>query len=161
MKALPTTVSNRRSHRAAVSLVGSHRSHRSRRRPHRAAPSWAEVRRLREESGRRRHQLREVESERDRLRDRVEAADRSEVERMVGDRLVDPADFWSNGTHLAALKNDDGEIDREKVDDAVESSDPGKPHYAKPQTDFHGGARQPLHRSRASARCSSAARRLD
>ena len=63
-------------------------------------PTWAEIKRLRQESAQRRHRTRELEAERDQLRGRVAAADRAEVERMLGDRLVDPSDFWLGGAQL-------------------------------------------------------------
>ena len=111
------------------------------------APSWAEIRRLREEAGKRRHALREVEAERDRLRDRVEAADRAEVERLLADRLVDPSDIWSNGVQLSDLHDDEGNLDAEKVTEAAAKLIERKPHFATAGTDFHGGVRQPVPRA--------------
>lgn len=114
---------------------------------HSDAPSWAEIRRLREEAGKRRHQVRDLEVERDRLRDRVETADRAEVERLLADRLVDPSDIWSNGVQLSDLHDDEGNLDADKVTEAAAKLITSKPHYAQAGTDFHGGVRQPLPRA--------------
>ena len=108
------------------------------------APTWPEIRRLRQEAGARRHQVRELQVERDQLRDRVERHDRAEVERLVGDRLLDAADIWTNGTDLEALRDEDGAIDSERVDEAIKSLVAAKPHYGPPATNFHGGARRPV-----------------
>ena len=110
----------------------------------RAVPSWPEIKRLREEAGKRRHQVRELQSENAQLRERVEASDRAEVERLVGDRLVDASDIWSAGIEISGLRDDDGVLDREKVDEAVSALVERKPHYGPAPTNFNGGVRRPL-----------------
>jgi hypothetical protein len=106
------------------------------------APTWPEIKRLREEAGKRRHQLRTVEAERDQLAARVERQDRETIERAVGDRLVDASDIWTVGEQLSAFFTADGELDAEKVDETVKRLIESKPHYAPPPTNFNGGVRR-------------------
>lgn len=108
-----------------------------------SAPSWPEIKRLREEAGKRRHQVRQLQTENSQLRERVEASDRAEVERLVGDRLVDPADLWTS-VELSSLRDDEGQVDREKVSEAVSALVERKPHFAPAPTNFNGGVRTPL-----------------
>lgn len=71
----------------------------------------------------------ETRAERDALRDRVDVLHRGEVERLLGNRLADVADFWS-GTNVADLRDEDGDVDERKVTDAVEALLRAKPHFA-------------------------------
>jgi 3',5'-cyclic AMP phosphodiesterase CpdA len=87
---------------------------------------------LREESGKRRHQLKVAKDENARLRARVEASDRAAVESIVGGRLHDPSDFWS-GVEMSELRDDDGALDRERIGAAVSSLIASHPHYGRPR----------------------------
>ncbi|MCV7055506.1 hypothetical protein [Mycolicibacterium gilvum] len=58
-----------------------------------------------------------AEAERDTLKARLEILQRGEVERLVADRLADPADVWRDGATLDTLLDDDGNIDPKRVDE--------------------------------------------
>lgn len=62
-----------------------------------------------------------AEAERDTLKARLETLQRGEVERLVADRLADPADVWRDGATLDALLDDDGNIDPKRVDDLTKT----------------------------------------
>ncbi|MCV7053598.1 hypothetical protein [Mycolicibacterium gilvum] len=62
-----------------------------------------------------------AESERDTLKARLEILQRGEVERLVADRLADPADVWRDGATLDTLLDDDGNIDPKRVDDLTKT----------------------------------------
>ena len=49
------------------------------------------------------------------MRERLDRVDRTEVERLAGEHLADPADLWLS-TSLDALRGEDGEIDATKVE---------------------------------------------
>jgi hypothetical protein len=115
----------------------------------REAPTGAEaegdeVARLRHESAQRRVRLREVEQERDALRDQVAALRRAEVERMAAERLEDPADLWRHdGIELDPLLGDDGTPDAERVGEAIGQVLEAHPGWAKGRpVDFGAGARR-------------------
>lgn len=73
-----------------------------------------------QEAAKWRRQLREAEAERDGLRTRVEAMQRSEVERLAAGRLSKPESLWkAEGVTLADLLGEDGNVDPEKVEEAV------------------------------------------
>lgn len=71
------------------------------------------------EAARYRRRLREAEAERDSLRSQVESLRRAEVERQVADELEDPSDLWRGGAEVGELLDDQGGVDRGKVDEAV------------------------------------------
>ncbi len=75
-----------------------------------------------QEAAKWRRQLRETEAERDTLRSRVEAMQRSEVERLAAGRLAKPASLWAAGAQLADLLTEDGDVDPEKVAAALDSA---------------------------------------
>lgn len=107
---------------------------------------------LRQEAADHRTARREAEQERDGLRERVEASDRADVERMVGDRLASVEDFWLT-TQLDDLRGENGQVDPELVTAAVEKVVEERPHWAKQQrrADFGQGVRSADHgRQRAS-----------
>ena len=85
--------------------------------------------------------MRNLQTENATLRERVEASDRAEVERLVGDRLVDPADLWTS-VELASLRDDDGALDPVRVNEAVSALVERKPHFAPAPTNFNGGVRR-------------------
>jgi hypothetical protein len=108
--------------------------------------SWEEVSRLRAEA--KRHRLAKVaaESERDQLRSRVDAQDRAAVERIAGDSLANASDIWLT-TQIGDLRDEEGEIDAEKVTERVTQLLDERPHWKKTGAiDFGGGVRQPVKR---------------
>jgi hypothetical protein len=60
-----------------------------------------------------------AEAERDQLAARVETLTRNEIQRLVADKLADPADVWRDGATVGDLLADDGSVDAEKVDGLV------------------------------------------
>lgn len=107
------------------------------------APDTEDPAKLRKEAAGYRRRLRETEAERDKLRARVEDADRAEVERAVtGDRgLTDPADFWL-AVQLDDLRDEDGALDKAKIEAARDRVLADRPHWRKPAPNFDGGARE-------------------
>ncbi len=87
------------------------------------------------EAAKYRRQLRDAEATRDTLAARVQRFQTAEAERVAAGpgRLLDPTDLW-RVTDLADVVDDDGELDLEKVSDAVDKLIERKPHYAEPQT---------------------------
>jgi len=75
-----------------------------------------------QEAAKWRKQLRETEAERDGLRGRLEAMQRSEIERIAAGRLSKPESLWAAGAQLADLLTEDGDVDAEKVEEAVDSA---------------------------------------
>ena len=116
----------------------------------REPPSWDEVRQLRAEAKRHRLTKNAAEQERDQLRTRVDAQDRREVERIAADKLANPSDLWLT-TQLADLRDEDGELDSEKIGERVDQLVTDRPHWRKsngPPPNFSSGVRQPLRRER-------------
>jgi hypothetical protein len=67
-----------------------------------------------------RRRLRETESERDGLRERLEGYERADVERVAGDAGLQVAsDVWTFGATLDTLRDEDGAIDHDAVHDLV------------------------------------------
>lgn len=93
------------------------------------------------EAAKRRRQLREVEAERDALRERLDSYDRAEVERLAADHLADPGDLWLS-TSIADLRSDDGALDTEKVAAELARVTAERPHWRKqpPRPEVHQGA---------------------
>src|SRR4051794_18971268 len=60
---------------------------------------------LRREAASYRRQLRGAEAERDGLRERLDARDRSDVERLAGATMADGRDLFVAGVQLAALRD--------------------------------------------------------
>ncbi len=109
--------------------------------------SGDDVSALRHEAASRRRKLREAEAERDALRARVDQHDRADVERAAARSLADPSDLLST-TSLDDLRDQDGAIDWEQVNQAIVDLLQRKPHYRKPTpdlstADLHPGARPP------------------
>ncbi len=97
---------------------------------------------LRREAARYRRSLREAETERDGLRGRVEAMQRAEVERLVGDQIAVPADVWLAGALLPDLLDDDGNVDQAKVTDTVKAVLTDRPGWRRlTHPNFDGGVR--------------------
>ena len=74
------------------------------------------------EAARYRRALRETESERDGLRGRVTALQRSEVQRIASEVLQVPASIWTSGVQLDALLSEDGSVDPTLVSAAATSA---------------------------------------
>ncbi|MCV7090025.1 hypothetical protein [Mycobacterium interjectum] len=74
--------------------------------------------------------LRDTEAERDQLRTRLETRDTADVERDLAGRLVDPGDLWRAGVTLDDLRGDDGELDPDRIDEAVTTVVAEHPHWA-------------------------------
>ncbi len=111
----------------------------------------SDVASLRHEAASRRRALRAAEAERDALRQRVDAHERQDVERVAARSLVDPSDLLS-ATNLDDLRGDDGAVDWTLVDQAIHDLLQRKPHYARPAppipptADLHAGPRQTVPR---------------
>jgi hypothetical protein len=103
----------------------------------------SDVAKLRHEAASRRRQLREVEAERDGLREQVDTFHRERVERIAGQRLADASDVWTT-VELAELRDADGGLDEARITAAVADVLQRKPHWANqvpPAPDLHQGAR--------------------
>lgn len=101
---------------------------------------------LRREAARYRRELRGVETERDSLRDRLTALQRTEVERLATtdrDALARADDLWLAGTDLADLLDEDGQVDPDKVRQTVATITADRPHWRStgPVPSFDGGVR--------------------
>jgi hypothetical protein len=106
-----------------------------------------QLRALRAEAKQHRLARRAAESERDQLRVRVDQADRDAVERLAGDRLASPSDLWL-AVELKDLRDENGELDAEKVSERVDAVLADRPHWRKTgPVDFGGGVRRPIQRS--------------
>ena len=64
--------------------------------------------------------LRDAETERDKLQQRLERRDREDVERMIAHKLADSADIWRGDVTLADVTDpESGDISPQLVDEAV------------------------------------------
>jgi hypothetical protein len=79
------------------------------------------------------------------LEERVARMQRDEVERMAA-RLHDPADLWGFGVELLELLDEDGEVDPERVAEAVAVLADSKPYLLRPKrgSNFGQGRRTPV-----------------
>jgi hypothetical protein len=115
--------------------------------PQSAEPDVTEqLRALRSEAKQHRLARRAAESERDQLRVRVDQADRLEVERLAGDRLQNPSDLWLTAS-VADFRDENGELDAEKISERVDAVLAERPHWRTPPADFGSGVRRPIQRS--------------
>lgn len=85
-----------------------------------------------------RQRARDAEVERDKLRDLVEGMQRAEIQRLVADRLADPADLWRDGATLADLLDGAGRLDPTKLDGTVDRVLAAHPHWRKPLAPYRG-----------------------
>ena len=90
-------------------------------------PGEPEAARESREAANYRRRLRDVEAERDGLRERVDRLERAEVERIAAEQpywMIQPGDLWAVGVELAELRGDDGTLDtrlvKAKVRDVLE-----------------------------------------
>lgn len=96
---------------------------------------------LRRESARYRRQLRDTEGERDALRGRVEAMQRTDIERIAGKDLAVASDLWL-ATSLPDLLDDEGNVDQTKVSEATAKILTDRPGLRRAApVDFDGGPR--------------------
>lgn len=95
---------------------------------------------LRGEAKKRRLALREVEGERDALRERLDVHDRREVERRAAERLAEPTDVWL-ASSLDAMRGDDGALDDQKVGAELGRITKERPHWMRPFPEVHQGPR--------------------
>jgi hypothetical protein len=102
------------------------------------------TRAARREAAAHRVRAREVEAERDRLAARIDRQDTAEVERMAAETMSDPTDLWMR-SRLDAMRDDNGELDPERVRAEIERVLSERPHWAKrePVVNFHDGVRMP------------------
>ena len=82
------------------------------------------------EAARRRRQLRDVEAERDQLRQRLDATHEAIVERTAGELFADPSDLW-HATSIDGLRGDEGLIDPERAEATMNAVLEQKPHWRK------------------------------
>lgn len=82
-------------------------------------PAVTEQPRAASEAAKYRTQLRATEAERDTLTSRLEAAHRTMVESIAGKSLAKPEALWASGVQLQDLLDDDGNVDQEKVAEAI------------------------------------------
>ena len=87
------------------------------------------------EAAKYRHKLRDTEKQLAAMTERVQAMQRSEVERLATSKLTDPGDIWRDGAQLADVLDDDGNIDSGKVDGLIDNLVKSHAHWAaaKPQ----------------------------
>ena len=71
-----------------------------------------------------------MEAERDQLRERLDATHRALVEQQAADLFADPSDLW-HATPIEELRGDDGLIDPEKAEAAMNAVLEQKPHWRK------------------------------
>jgi hypothetical protein len=109
------------------------------------APDTNDVAAIRRQAASYRRQLRGAETERDGLREQLDTRDRADVERLAGATMADGRDLWVAGVELAALRDDDGTLSVELVEQAVADVLEQRPHWRKARTpSFDGGARTPV-----------------
>ncbi|AKN18397.2 hypothetical protein MHAE_08493 [Mycobacterium haemophilum DSM 44634] len=81
-----------------------------------AAHEFDEQQNVNREAAKYRTERNEARAERDRLTERLTTLQRAEVERLAGAHLADGQDFWRDGTQLADVLDDAGNIDPGKVE---------------------------------------------
>ncbi len=97
------------------------------------------------EAARYRRRLRDTETERDGLVERLAGYQRREVERIAGEALARPGDVWLDGADVGAVLDDEGQVDANKVAEVAASVLDGRPGLAKvvvrrPRPDHAQGA---------------------
>jgi len=97
---------------------------------------------LSREAARYRTQLREVEAQRDQLREQLDRHQRIEVERLAGGAgLAVGADVWTFGATLDTLRGEDGSIDAETVTGLVREIIQNRPGLRDPKIGDLGAGR--------------------
>lgn len=98
------------------------------------------------EAAKYRTQLRETESDRDAIRDRLDRLQRTEAARIAADGnrgLLNGEDLFAiGGVELDAIRNDDGDLDPTKIAAAAEDLRKERPYLGKqPKKDYGAGHR--------------------
>jgi hypothetical protein len=98
---------------------------------------------LRKEAASYRRRLRDSESETERLAQRVAEMQRTAVEAQVSGpgKLADGSDIWLSGVKLEDLLDDDGAINAEKVDEALQRALADHPGWKERTPGLGGGVR--------------------
>lgn len=106
---------------------------------------------LRRQAAAYRVRLRATEVERDTLVERLAAHQRTEVERLAVEAgaggmrmLASGDDLWAAGVVLADVVDEDGQVDPERVKQAVGRVLTERPHWARRWPSLNGGARMPV-----------------
>lgn len=76
-----------------------------------------------------RTELRTAQAERDALSERLNTLQRREVERLAGEKMAEGGDIWLSGTELTDMLDEDGNVDVERVSEAVSGIVASKPHW--------------------------------
>jgi hypothetical protein len=97
------------------------------------------------EAAKYRRRLRDTESERDALAERLSGYQRREAERLAAEHLVRADDVWLAGADVAAVLGDDGEVDPAKVAAVAKTVLDGRPQLGtawrpRPKPDDAQGA---------------------
>ncbi|WP_448222740.1 hypothetical protein [Gordonia iterans] len=87
------------------------------------------VRRALADAKKYRLQLRDVEAERDELRNAVAGYHRDEVERLAAKELADPHDVWRDGLQLDDLLGENGRVDPHLTNEAIQNLVNAHPHW--------------------------------
>jgi hypothetical protein len=92
-----------------------------------------------------RREAREAQAQVAELTERVTRMQRAEVERLAA-RLHDPGDLWTAGVDLVELLTEDGQVDPERVAEAVAALADSRPYLLKPppRVPNFGQGRRPL-----------------
>jgi hypothetical protein len=96
---------------------------------------------VRREAATYRRRLRDAEAERDALREQVDRRDRVDAERLAGQTMELGADLWRGDVQLADLRDEDGALSSDLVDEAVAGVLAARPHWRRRGPGFDGGAR--------------------
>ncbi len=83
------------------------------------------------EAAKYRRRLRETETERDGLAERLAGYQRREAERLAADTLSRGDDLWIGDTDVAAVLDDAGNVDPDKVGAAVQAVLDGRPQLGR------------------------------
>lgn len=84
------------------------------------------------EAAKHRVKLREAEERSAALEQRVTAMQRAEVERIAGTKLTAAEDFWTLAPDLPELLDEAGELDHDRITDAIADVIKQRPHWRKP-----------------------------
>jgi hypothetical protein len=83
------------------------------------------------EAARYRRRLRETESERDGLAERLQVIQRGDAERIAASKMADPADLWRDGAQLADVLDDAGQVDTDLLDGLIGTVLGSHPHWRR------------------------------
>lgn len=121
--------------------------------PDKASSTPADAEKSGAEAARYRRKLRDAEatiSEREerisQLESHLSNLQRDEAERIAGEFLTDPSDFWKDGLDLPSLQDDAGNLSPEKVTAAAESVASAHPHWKREE--IHVPTRKPVEQLR-------------